>query len=99
MDAKLVERGNEGELAIIGKVDSTVAPELDKLLTGLCAKFDKLIINMAELEYISSAGLRCLSNANKAMMLKGGSLVLKNVNKMVMEVLELTGFASILTIV
>lgn len=51
---------------------------------------------MKELDYISSAGLRLLKRAFMAMRRKDGSLKLKNVNKMVMEVFEVTGFAGLL---
>ena len=51
---------------------------------------------MAQLEYISSAGLRALKRLHMEMKKKGGSLVLTNVRKMVMEVFEMTGFAGLL---
>ena len=65
-------------------------------LKELTERFDSLILDMKELEYISSAGLRILKRAYMAMRRKEGSLKLKNVNKMVMEVFEVTGFAGLL---
>jgi anti-sigma B factor antagonist len=67
-----------------------------KVLDELTERFDDLILNMKELDYISSAGLRLLKRAYMAMRRKNGSLKLKNVNKMVMEVFEVTGFAGLL---
>ena len=58
---------------------------------------ESLVLDFSKLEYISSAGLRVLLSAHKAMSAKGGMKV-KNVNEIVREVFEVTGFADILTI-
>ena len=57
----------------------------------------ELVLDLAELEYISSAGLRVLLGAQKIMM-KQGSMKLTHVNETVMEIFEVTGFVDILTI-
>ena len=57
---------------------------------------DGLVLDLSELEYISSAGLRVLLAANKLMANHGGMSV-RNVQDMVMEVLEATGFTDVLT--
>lgn len=62
-------------------------------LTGV----SELILDFTALEYISSAGLRVVLSAQKAMN-KQGRMVVRGVNEYVMEVLEVTGFADILTI-
>lgn len=98
MNIKLVNRGSEGELLISGKLDTTTAPDAEAIFLDMSAKFEKLILNFAELEYVSSAGLRVLKRVHMAMRKKDGDLVLKNVNKMVMEVFEMTGFAGLLKI-
>ncbi len=92
----LINRGSEGELLLIGRLDSVTSEEAGKVLDELTERFDDLILNMKELDYISSAGLRLLKRAYMAMRRKDGSLKLKNVNKMVMEVFEVTGFAGLL---
>lgn len=96
MELKLINRGNEGEVVINGRLDSRTAPEAEKLLMQQTERFDTLILNMEKLEYISSAGLRIMRLLHIAMNKKGGALELKNVNKMVMEVFEMTGFAGLL---
>ena len=58
----------------------------------------ELVVNMAQLEYVSSAGLRALLAAHKAMTKRGGSMVVTNVGEVVSEVFEVTGFSDILTI-
>ena len=83
--------------ALVGRLDTTTAPELEKELKASLDGVSELTLDLKELEYISSAGLRVLLAAQK-IMLKQGSMVLKNVNETIMEILEVTGFSDILTI-
>lgn len=96
LNLNLINRGTEGELVMIGRLDSNTSVEAEKVVMDLTERFDELILNMQDLDYVSSAGLRILKKAFMAMRRKGGSLKLKNVNKMVMEVFEVTGFAGLL---
>ena len=96
MTIKLVNRGTEGELLLQGRLDSTTAPEAEQVIDELVERFDRLVLNLAGLDYMSSAGLRILKKTHVAMRKKGGELVLTHVGKMVMEVLEMTGFAGLL---
>ena len=82
---------------IIGRLDTTTAPELDKTINEDLADVKHLALNFKGLEYISSAGLRVLLGAQKKMQ-KIGSMKLINVCEEVMEVFEMTGFADILVI-
>ena len=96
MNIKLINRGTEGELLLEGRLDSVTAPEAEAVFHQVAERFDKIVLNLAQLEYISSAGLRTLKRLHMAMKKKGGSLVLTNVRKMVMEGFEMTGFAGLL---
>ena len=96
LNMNLINRGSEGELILIGRLDSNTSVEAEKVMDELTKRFDDLILNMMELDYISSAGLRILKRSYMTMRRKGGSLKLKNVSKMVMEVFEVTGFAGLL---
>ena len=82
---------------IVGRLDTTTAPELDKTINEDMADVKNLVLNFKGLEYISSAGLRVLLGAQKKMQ-KIGSMKLINVCEEVMEVFEMTGFADILVI-
>ena len=85
-------------LQLVGRLDTTTAPELDEVLKGLFADgVNNLEIDLEKLEYISSAGLRELLFAQKSIA-EDGKLVVKNVNDEIMEVFEITGFSDILTI-
>ena len=96
MNIKLINRGQEGELLLEGRLYSLTAPEAEEVFTQTAERFDKVILNMRDLEYVSSAGLRTLKRLHMAMKKKNGNLVLTNVRKMVMEVFEMTGFAGLL---
>lgn len=96
MKMKLVNRGTEGEIIMEGRLDTITSPDAQKLLQEAAARFDKLVLNMEKLEYISSAGLRVLKIVHMDMRKKNGEFVLKNVNKLVMEVFEMSGYAGLL---
>ena len=93
LNVKLLNRGAEGELLLIGRLDANSADDAEAIFNNVAGRFDAVALNLHELTYISSAGLRALKRLHIAMRRKGGSLTLKNVNKMVMEVFEVTGFA------
>lgn len=84
-------------LEITGRLDTNTAPVLDKTITENLEDCKNLIIDFKGLEYISSAGLRVLLSAQKKMG-QVGSMKIKNVCELVMEVFEITGFTDILTI-
>ena len=67
------------------------------LTLSLQGRLDTVTLDFAELEYISSAGLRVLLSAQKVMK-KQGSMVIRHVNETIMEVFEVTGFSDFLTI-
>ena len=88
--------GNEMEIALEGRLDTMTAPQLEAEL-GSLDKAESLVLDCTRLDYISSAGLRVLLAAHKIMCGKGG-MKIQNVNEIVREVLEVTGFTDILTI-
>ena len=89
--------GTTLEVALEGRLDTMTAPELEAKLNKTMDGAESLVLDFSKLDYISSAGLRVLLAAHKAMAGKGGMKVTK-VNEIVAEVFEVTGFADILTI-
>ena len=89
--------GKALEIALEGRLDTMTAPELEAELNKTMGGADTLTLDFAKLDYISSAGLRVLLSAHKVMSTKGG-MKIKNVNEIVQEVFEVTGFSDILTI-
>ena len=97
MTIEIKKNAEETIIKIVGRLDTTTAPALDKTINEDIAGTKNLVLDVKELEYISSAGLRVLLGAQKKMQ-KIGSMKLTNVCEEVMEVFEMTGFADILVI-
>lgn len=89
--------GSALTLALEGRLETTTAPELEAVLKEELEGLTTLIFDFSKLEYISSAGLRVLLAAQKAMS-KQGSMKVVNVNDIITEIFEITGFSEILTI-
>lgn len=95
-----INKEKENEKLIIsleGRLDTVTAPDLEKVISNETDGIKELVIDMKELEYISSAGLRVLLAVQKKMN-KTGSLKITDVCDTVMEVFEMTGFSDILDI-
>ena len=97
MTIEIKRNTEETIIKLVGRLDTTTAPALDKTINEDIADTKNLVLDIKELEYISSAGLRVLLAAQKKMQ-KIGSMKVTNVREEVMEVFEMTGFADILTI-
>lgn len=97
MTIKKTMNGTELVIELEGRLDTVTSPELEAELGKSLDSAESLVLNFSKLEYISSAGLRVLLSAHKTMSDKGG-MKITNVNEMVQEVFEVTGFADILTI-
>ena len=91
------QNGKALEIALEGRLDTMTSPELEAELKNSMDSADTLTLDFSKLDYISSAGLRVLLSAHKAMSGKGGMKV-RNANEIVQEVFDVTGFADILTI-
>ena len=89
--------GNELTITISGRLDTTTAPQLEAEFKQSITGVEKLVLDFATLEYLSSAGLRVLLAAQKVMN-KQGEMIIKNVNDTINEIFEVTGFIDILTI-
>ena len=97
MTIEIKRNAEETTIELVGRLDTTTAPALDKTINEDITGTKNLVLDVKELEYISSAGLRVLLGAQKKMQ-KLGSMKVTNVREEVMEVFEMTGFADILTI-
>ena len=97
MTIEIKRNAGETTIELVGRLDTTTAPALDKTINEDIGDAKNLVLNLKGLEYISSAGLRVLLGAQKKMQ-KIGSMKVINVCEAVMEVFEMTGFADILVI-
>ena len=90
-------QGNVCNIEVVGRLDTTTAPQLEAEFKNSLNNVTELVLVFSKLEYISSAGLRVLLAAQKVMNAQG-SMKVTNVNSEIMEVFEITGFTDILTI-
>ena len=97
MTFEIKKHAEETTIELVGRLDTTTAPDLGKTINEDIADTENLVLDFKKLEYISSAGLRVLLSAQKKMQ-KLGAMKLTNVCEDVMEVFEMTGFSEILTI-
>ena len=97
MDIEKQKNGKKLDVKVIGRLDTKTAPELTEALKDNLDDVEELTFDLSELIYISSAGLRVILSTQKIMN-KQGSMKVTNVQDIVMEVFESTGFVDILKI-
>ena len=96
--SKFLMRLSDGNTIVLsGRLDTVTAPQLEAELEKILSDSDALVLDMANLEYISSAGLRVILKAQKAMNTKG-TMKLIHVGESIMEVFDITGFSDFLNI-
>lgn len=97
MNILKTQEGSSLTVALEGRLDTVTAPQLEGELRTAVNGISELILDLAALDYISSAGLRVLLSAQKVMN-RQGSMVIRNVKPEIMEIFEVTGFVDILNI-
>ncbi len=98
MDITKSADGKKLTVTISGRLDTATAPELDSELKSSLNGVDELVLDISALDYISSAGLRVLLSAQKAMNAQQGTMRVLGANEMVREIFAVTGFSEILTL-
>ena len=99
MNLILEEKDTHAILRLEGRVDATSAPLLEQKIDDLTHKGNsRLLIDFAQVDYLSSAGLRFLLAATKRYKSNGGTLVISSVGEEVMEIIKMAGFEKILKI-
>jgi len=97
---QITEETHGGVLVVVaaGRLDSGSAGELEAVLPARVQANDKVVLSLAEVPYVSSAGLRVMLIGAKAARAKGHKLVLTGLAPSVREVFDISGFTSIFTI-
>lgn len=94
-----LEQETRGDVLIlrpVGRLDSTSAPELERLvLDQLSAGVQRMVFDLADMDYVSSAGLRVILLAGKKLRASQGKLALTGMRDMVREVFEMSGFLAL----
>ena len=97
MEIKKTLNGKKLTVELSGRLDTNTSPELDKVLEASYKDIDELVLDLKDLVYISSAGLRVLLGAEQAMENKNGMTIINSCEE-IMEVFEVTGFLDILNV-
>ena len=95
MNVIKTQEGNKLTAALFGRLDTASAQQLEGELRTAVKGVTELIFDLSALDYVSSAGLRVLLNAQKVMN-RQGSMTVRHVKPAVMEIFEITGFADFL---
>ncbi|WP_293971563.1 STAS domain-containing protein [uncultured Ruminococcus sp.] len=86
-------------ISLSGRLDTITSPQLEDEINSISLdKIEIIILDVKELEYISSAGLRLVLKVYKKMTAQGGQLKLINVNDMIMDIFDMTGMSDFLDI-
>ena len=93
---KLIKHGDSADVLLDGRLDAQSAPEVEKLLLDIAERFQSVDLDLAKMDYISSAGLRAFRNFNMVMRRSGKDYKVKNMQKTIMEVFEMTGYIRLL---
>lgn len=83
-------------LALEGRLDVKAAHEAENIFQTAAQASTDVVLDMTELVYIASAGLRAIKTLYKSTKDSGHSLIVRNITEDVLEVFEITGFASML---
>ena len=97
MQLSSVKENETLTVSVTGRVDTKTAPEFEKYISENLSGITELVLDLAEVTYVSSAGLRALLQAQKDMK-KQGSMKILHVNDDVMEIFDMIGFTNIFTI-
>jgi anti-anti-sigma factor len=96
MNIEMRELKHVSVVKVSGRVDSATAPELEKSLQGLLdSERTRIVLDLQETEYMSSAGLRVLVAMHKAAKKNGGGLCLAQPSARVKDVLDLAGLTPV----
>lgn len=98
MEINVTQDGNKATIALEGKLSVATSPDLEAAIQGLPEDTNEFIIDLANLDYISSAGLRVLVSTEKIAGQRNGKMVLQHPNEEVAEVFDMTGLADVFTI-
>lgn len=98
MEIKEKSEGGIIILKISGEIDGSNVGDFEKALRHAAGRTDRLVLDLEDLEYVSSAGLRAFLIIQKEMKKAEHTMTIKNVNDEVMGIFMVTGFVKLLNI-
>lgn len=99
MEADVEERGDVVIVRVHGRLDAASSPQLEKRISAIIdSGHFKLILNLEDVDYLSSAGMRLMLSASKKLKNLEGKLVVCSLNEEVMDVMKMAGFHQVIEI-
>ena len=98
MDLKMTSNGNKATVELEGRIDAKTSPELERALLALPSEIKALDLDLTNVIYISSAGLRMMITVHQHFNDKGGSMTIVGARDELIEIFEVTGFSEYLSI-
>jgi len=98
MEIREENRDGQIELFVSGEIDGTNVKEFEDKLNASSDKTQSLVLNLEDLEYVSSTGLRVFLTLQKSMRARGAEVIIRNVKDEVMDIFSVTGFVKLLNI-
>jgi anti-anti-sigma factor len=99
MEISKTREGNTVVMTVKGRMDAVSSPEFENEMEELIGQGEKaFIVDLSDLDYISSAGLRSILKTAKKLKAREGKLLLSSLKDVVKEVFEISGFSSIIPI-
>jgi anti-sigma B factor antagonist/stage II sporulation protein AA (anti-sigma F factor antagonist) len=99
IDLQEEKKGNVTILKFKGRLDAITSPKIEKrVFESINNGQHQILLNFAEVDYLSSAGMRMLLATTKKLKSLSGKLVLCSVNPSVMDILRMSGFDHVLEI-
>lgn len=98
MDITILKEDGSTIVTIVGRLDTVTSPSLEAAVKPLIDLGATIVFDCVRLDYVSSSGLRVILSTHKQLAAIGGRFVVRNLNKEVMSVFELTGFSRLLNI-
>lgn len=99
MDIKVEKESNVTKISLSGRLDTNTSGDFENTLNDIFEKGNyNILVDLKDLEYVSSSGLRVFLGAQKKVSAESGNMVIKNANSTIMEVFEMTGFLDVLTV-
>ena len=99
MEVKIEKGSDQVKISLVGRLDTNTSGQFESALNDLFEKGNyNILVDLKDLEYVSSSGLRVFLGAQKKVSAASGNMVIKNVNETIMEVFEMTGFLDVLTV-
>ena len=98
MEITILEENGTKIVNICGRLDTVTSPELETAVSQLVEVGKTLVFNCENMDYISSAGLRVVLSTHKHSLSAGGRFIVRNLNKEVKAVFDMTGFSRLINI-